>query len=95
MGLRATVLCALLVVAPLVGLPISFIAAPDALDQFSGFLPEAVAATAWILVGVGSGTLLQDKYCAPEFDAGFRSLWAIWRRLQIEVDEPQPLLTYG
>src|SRR6185436_9968337 len=53
-----TILCAVLVAAPLVGLPISFIAAPGALDEFSGFLPEAVAATFWILIGVGSGTLL-------------------------------------
>jgi iron(III) transport system permease protein len=57
-GLRATILCALLVAAPLVGLPISFVAAPGALDEFSGFLPEAVTATAWLLLGVGGGTLL-------------------------------------
>jgi len=57
-GLRATVLIALLVVGPLVGLPLSFITAPGAIDQFSGFLPEAVTATFWILIGVGGGTLL-------------------------------------
>jgi iron(III) transport system permease protein len=53
-----TILCAVLVAAPLIGLPISFIAAPGALDEFSGFLPEAVVATAWIILGVGGGTLL-------------------------------------
>jgi iron(III) transport system permease protein len=53
-----TILCAVLVAAPLIGLPISFIAAPGALDEFSGFLPEAVTATAWLLLGVGGGTLL-------------------------------------
>ena len=58
MGLRATVAVALLVVGPLVGLPLSFITSPGALDQFSGFLPEAVTATFWILIGVGGGTLL-------------------------------------
>ena len=58
MGLRTTVLIAVLVVGPLVGLPLSFITSPGAIDQFSGFLPEAVAATFWILIGVGGGTLL-------------------------------------
>jgi iron(III) transport system permease protein len=57
-GLRVTVLCAVLVVAPLVGLPISFITSPGAIDQFAGFLPEALAATFWILLGVGGGTLV-------------------------------------
>ena len=58
MGLRTTVLIALLVAGPLVGLPLSFITSPGAIDQFSGFLPEAVAATFWIVLGVGSGTLV-------------------------------------
>src|SRR4029078_3829332 len=53
-----TVLIALLVVGPLVGLPLSFITSPGALDEFSGFLPEAVTATFWILIGVGGGQLL-------------------------------------
>jgi iron(III) transport system permease protein len=53
-----TIVCAVLVAAPLIGLPISFIAAPGALDEFSGFLPEAIAATAWIILGVGVGTVL-------------------------------------
>jgi iron(III) transport system permease protein len=53
-----TLVCALFVVAPLVGLPISFIAAPGGLEEFSGFLPEAVTATVWILLGVGTGTLV-------------------------------------
>jgi hypothetical protein len=38
-GLRATVLCALLVAGPLIGLPLSFVFAPDALEQFTGYLP--------------------------------------------------------
>jgi iron(III) transport system permease protein len=57
-GLRATIACALLVAGPLVGLPLSFVFAPDALDQFTGFLPEAVSATAALLLGVGLGTLV-------------------------------------
>jgi iron(III) transport system permease protein len=57
-GLRATIACALLVAGPLIGLPLSFVFAPDALDQFTGFLPEAVAATAALLIGVGLGTLV-------------------------------------
>ena len=40
------------------GLPLSFVTAPGAIDQFSGFLPEAVRATFWLLLGVGTGTLL-------------------------------------
>ncbi len=58
MGLRATIACAILVAGPLVGLPLSFVFAPDALDQFTGFLPEAVSATAALLLGVGLGTLV-------------------------------------
>ena len=58
MGLRTTVLVAVLVAGPLIGLPLSFITSPGAIDQFSGFLPEAVAATFWILIGVGGGTLV-------------------------------------
>ena len=58
MGLRATLLCAFLVAGPLIGLPLSFVVAPGGLSEFSGLLPEAVAATAWLLLGVGLGTLL-------------------------------------
>ncbi len=59
MGLRvATVGLAALVVAPLLGLPISFIAAPGALSEFSGLVPEAIVATVWIVLGVGTGTLV-------------------------------------
>jgi iron(III) transport system permease protein len=47
-----------LVAGPLVGLPISFVVAPGGLEEFSGFLPEAVTATAWLLLGVGAGTLV-------------------------------------
>jgi iron(III) transport system permease protein len=57
-GLRATVLCAFLVAGPLLGLPLSFVFAPGALNEFSGFVPEAVEATFWLLLGVGGGTLL-------------------------------------
>jgi iron(III) transport system permease protein len=53
-----TIVCAVLVAAPLIGLPLSFIAAPGGLEEFSGFLPEAVRATVWLLLGVGTGTLL-------------------------------------
>jgi iron(III) transport system permease protein len=57
-GLRATLLCALLVAGPLVGLPLSFVFAPGGLSEFSGFLPEAVVATAALLLGVGLGTVV-------------------------------------
>lgn len=49
---------ALLVAGPLIALPASFLTAPDALADFSGLLPDAVAATAVLLVGVGLGTLV-------------------------------------
>jgi iron(III) transport system permease protein len=57
-GLRATLLCAFLVAGPLIGLPLSFVVAPGGLEEFSGFVPEAVTATVWILLGVGGGTLV-------------------------------------
>jgi iron(III) transport system permease protein len=57
-GLRATVLCALLVAGPLIGLPLSFVFAPGGLEEFSGFVPEAVEATAVLIVGVGAGTVV-------------------------------------
>jgi iron(III) transport system permease protein len=53
-----TVLCAAAVAAPLIGLPLSFAVAPGALSEFSGLVPEAVAATAVLVAGVGAGTLL-------------------------------------
>jgi iron(III) transport system permease protein len=53
-----TALCALLVAGPLVGLPLSFIVAPGGLSRFSGFVPEAIKATAILLAGVGAGTFL-------------------------------------
>ncbi len=53
-----TVVCAVLIAGPLVGLPLSFIVAPGALSKYSGFLPEAIEATAILLVGVGIGTLV-------------------------------------
>ncbi|MBN1530724.1 MAG: iron ABC transporter permease [Thermoleophilaceae bacterium] len=53
-----TVLCAVLIAGPLIGLPISFIVAPGEISKFSGYLPEAVEATAVLVVGVGLGTLV-------------------------------------
>ena len=53
-----TLLAALAVAGPLLGLPISFITAPGSLDRFSGLVPEALAATAVLLVGVGVGVLV-------------------------------------
>src|SRR5215212_6466501 len=49
-----TLLCALLVAGPLVGLPLSFALAPGGLARFSGFVPEALEATAVL----GAGTLV-------------------------------------
>lgn len=53
-----TLVVALLVAGPLIVLPASFLVAPDALSDFSGLLPNALEATAILLVGVGTGTLL-------------------------------------
>jgi iron(III) transport system permease protein len=53
-----TLLAALAVAGPLLGLPISFITAPGSLDRFSGLVPEALAATAVLIVGVGAGVLV-------------------------------------
>jgi len=53
-----TIGLAALVAAPLVGLPLSFIFAPGGLTKFSGLVPEAVVATAMLVVGVGAGTLV-------------------------------------
>ena len=57
-GAAFSLLAALVVAGPLVGLPLSFIAAPGSLSRFSGLVPEAIAATAVLLVGVGVGVLL-------------------------------------
>jgi iron(III) transport system permease protein len=53
-----TLVAALAVAGPLLGLPISFITAPGSLDRFSGLVPEALAATAVLLIGVGIGVLV-------------------------------------
>ena len=53
-----TVLAALLVAGPLLVLPASFVAAPDALADFGGLLPDAAVATAQLVAGVGAGTLV-------------------------------------
>ena len=46
------------VAGPLVVLPASFVASPGALSDFAGLLPDALVATAILLVGVGAGTLV-------------------------------------
>jgi iron(III) transport system permease protein len=53
-----TLVAALAVAGPLLGLPLSFITAPGSLSRFSGLVPEALAATAVLLVGVGAGVLV-------------------------------------
>jgi iron(III) transport system permease protein len=54
-----TLVAALLVAGPLIGLPLSFIGGRgDAFTKFSGLLPEALWSTALLLVGVGVGTLV-------------------------------------
>jgi iron(III) transport system permease protein len=53
-----TVVCAVLIAGPLVGLPISYVVAPGEISRFSGYLPEAIAATAILVAGVGTGTLV-------------------------------------
>ncbi|HEX2161666.1 MAG TPA: iron ABC transporter permease, partial [Thermoleophilaceae bacterium] len=53
----ATVLVAAAVAGPLIVLPASFLAAPDALSDFAGLLPDALIATALLVAGVGAGTL--------------------------------------
>lgn len=55
----ATVALALLIAAPLLSLPLSFVVdRGDGLGRFSALLPEAVEATALLIVGVGVGTLV-------------------------------------
>lgn len=53
-----TIALALLVAGPLLALPISFVASPGALSDFSALLPGAAAATAILVAGVGIGTLV-------------------------------------
>ncbi len=53
-----TIACALLVAGPLLALPISFVASPGALSDFSALLPGAASATAILIAGVGTGTLV-------------------------------------
>jgi iron(III) transport system permease protein len=52
------VLVAAGVAGPLIVLPASFVAAPDALSDFSGLLPAALEATVVLVLGVGAGTLV-------------------------------------
>ena len=54
-----TLAAGLLVAAPLIGLPLSFVVGSDAdaLARFSGLLPDAAVATAVVLAGVAAGTL--------------------------------------
>lgn len=55
-----TLLLALLVAGPLIGLPLSFVTGSEqgALGRFSGLLPDAARATVLLLAGVGAGTLV-------------------------------------
>jgi iron(III) transport system permease protein len=55
----ATTATALLVAGPLLGLPLSFaVGGGHSFTQFSGFLPDALRNTVFLLLGVGAGTLL-------------------------------------
>ena len=54
----ATILVAVAVAGPLVVLPASFVASPGALSDFAGLLPDALVATALLIMGVGAGTLV-------------------------------------
>ncbi len=76
----ATVLIAALVAGPLLGLPLSFITGGDAISDFSGLLPEALSATAILVVGVGIGTFVLGTSLAALvsfFDFPGRS-WIEW-----------------
>jgi iron(III) transport system permease protein len=55
-----TLLVAVLVAGPLIGLPLSFVTGSeqDALARFSGLLPDAARVTVLLLAGVGAGTLV-------------------------------------
>jgi iron(III) transport system permease protein len=53
-----TLLLASLVAGPLIGLPLAFVVAPDALSQVWGFVPDALVSTLVLVLGVGTGTLL-------------------------------------
>jgi iron(III) transport system permease protein len=54
-----TLALALLVAGPLIGLPVAFLAdRGESLRRFASFVPEALANTAVLLVGVGVGTLV-------------------------------------
>jgi iron(III) transport system permease protein len=53
-----TLLVAAAVAGPLVALPASFVVSPGALSDFAGLVPDALAATAVLVAGVGAGTLL-------------------------------------
>ena len=77
-----TVLAAALVAGPLLVLPASFVVAPDALDDFRGLLPDALWATAVLVVGVGLGTLvlgtgLAALVCFCEFPGRRWLEWAL------------------
>src|ERR671914_3149677 len=75
-----TVLVAVLVAGPLIGLPLSFVVAPGGLAEFSGFVPEALRDTAILVVGVGAGTLVLGTGLAllvSFFDFPGRS-WIEW-----------------
>jgi len=55
----ATIVVAVLVAGPLIGLPLSFVTeGGKGFTQFSGFLPDAVRNTVFLLLGVGAGTVV-------------------------------------
>ena len=74
---------ALLVAAPLLALPLSFVVGrTDALGRFSGLLPEAFVATGLLIAGVGIGTLvlgtaLAALICFCEFPGRRWLEWAL------------------
>ena len=77
----ATVVVALLVAGPLIGLPLSFVTGDAAaFTRFSDLLPEALASTALLLAGVGLGTFVLGTGLAALvsfFDFPGRS-WIEW-----------------
>lgn len=77
-----TVLAAALVAGPLLVLPASFAVAPDALDDFTGLLPDAARATVALVLGVGLGTLILGSglaalICFCEFPGRRWLEWAL------------------
>lgn len=53
-----TILVAVLVAGPLIGLPLSFLTGGNAISDFSGLLPDALTSTLFLVIGVGAGTMV-------------------------------------